>query len=243
MQSNNPLFKKATFTPSMQPMTVTGAINKTLLMTGTASTVAVLFFFYCMAVGYTNSPAMIGAIAGAIIGIVLALIAAFKPETSKMLAMPYAVVEGLFLGGISAYYEYRFPGLPLIAVAATFITTFGLLGLYKARIIQATAKFKAVVISATLAIVVLYVLQWVMVLVFGNSIPFLFENGLIGLGFAAFVAVIASLNLILDFDLIERSSQMNAPKYMEWFCGIAMLATLVWMYISFLRLLGIIRSQ
>ena len=243
MQSNNPLFKKATFIPSAQPMTVGGAINKTILMTGTASTVAVLFFFYCMAVGYTNSPAMIGAIAGAIIGLVLALIAAFKPETSRMLAMPYAAVEGLFLGGISAYYEYRFPGLPLIAVAATFITTFALLGLYKARIIQATAKFKAVVISATLAIVLLYVMQWVMVLAFGNSIPFLFENGMIGLGFAAFVAVIASLNLILDFDLIERSSEMNAPKYMEWFCGIAMLATLVWMYISFLRLLGIIRSE
>jgi len=243
MQSDNPLFKKATFIPSAQPMTVSGAINKTILMTGTASTVAVLFFFYCMSVGYTNSPAMIGAITGAIIGLVLALIAAFKPETSKMLAMPYAVVEGLFLGGISAYYEYRFPGLPLIAVAATFVTTFGLLGLYKARVIQATAKFKAVVISATLAIMVLYLLQWVMVLAFGNSIPFLFENGMIGLGFAAFVAIIASLNLILDFDLIERSSEMNAPKYMEWFCGIAMLATLVWMYISFLRLLGIMRSD
>lgn len=243
MQSDNPLFKKATFVPSAQPMTVTGAINKTILMTGTASTVAVLFFFYCMSVGYTNSPAMVGAIAGAIIGLVLALITAFKPETSKMLAMPYAVVEGLFLGGISAYYEYRFPGLPLIAVAATFVTTFGLLGLYKARVIQATEKFKAVVISATLAIAILYLLQWVMVLAFGNSIPFLFENGMIGLGFAAFVAVIASLNLILDFDLIERSSQMHAPKYMEWFCGIAMLATLVWMYVSFLRLLGIIRSE
>lgn len=243
MQSDNPLFKKATFMPSAQPMTVGGAINKTILMTGTASTIAALFFFYCMSVGYTNSPAMIGAIAGAVIGIVLALISAFKPETSKFLAMPYAAVEGLFLGGISAYYEYRFPGLPLIAVAATFITTFGLLGLYKARIIQATAKFKAVVISATLAIVVLYVLQWIMVLAFGNSIPFLFENGMIGLGFAAFVAIIASLNLILDFDLIERSSEMNAPKYMEWFCGIAMLATLVWMYISFLRLLGIMRSE
>ena len=82
-----------------------------------------------------------------------------------------------------------------------------------------------------------------MTLAFGNSIPFLFDNGIIGLGFAAFVAIIASLNLILDFDLIERSAALNAPKYMEWFCGIALLATLVWMYISFLRLLGIIRSN
>ncbi|MEC7120848.1 MAG: Bax inhibitor-1/YccA family protein [Pseudomonadota bacterium] len=243
MQSNNPLFKKAVFTPTADPMTINGAIQKTIVMTGAASAVAVAFFIYCMSIGYTNSPAMIGAIVGGIGGLVLALISAFKPETSKMLAMPYAALEGLFLGGISAYYEYRFPGLPLIAVAATFVTTFGLLGLYKARIIQATEKFKAVVISATLAILILYVVQWVMVLAFGNSIPFLFSNGIIGLGFAAFVAIIASLNLILDFDLIERSAELNAPKYMEWFCGIAMLATLVWMYISFLRLLGIIRSE
>ena len=244
MQSNNPMFKKVTFDAAYtEPMTVAGAVNKAVLMTGVATAIALVFYFYCLNLGYTNSPAMLGAIVGAIGGLVLALIMAFKPQTSSSLALPYAVLEGLFLGGISAAYEYRFPGLPLIAVAATFVTTFGLLGLYKAKIIQATEKFKAVVLSATLAIVILYVVQWIMVLAFGNSIPFLFENGMIGLGFAAFVAVIASLNLILDFDLVERSAEYHAPKYMEWFCGVALLATLVWMYISFLRLLGIIRSN
>ncbi|ONG41690.1 hypothetical protein BKE30_03260 [Alkanindiges hydrocarboniclasticus] len=244
MQSNNPMFKKVTFDAAYtEPMTVAGAVNKAVLMTGVATAIALVFYFYCLNLGYTNSPAMLGAIVGAIGGLVLALIMAFKPQTSSSLALPYAVLEGLFLGGISAAYEYRFPGLPLIAVAATFVTTFGLLGLYKAKIIQATEKFKAVVLSATLAIVILYVVQWIMVLAFGNSIPFLFENGMIGLGFAAFVAVIASLNLILDFDLVERSAEYQAPKYMEWFCGVALLATLVWMYISFLRLLGIIRSN
>ncbi|XID76074.1 Bax inhibitor-1/YccA family protein [Alkanindiges sp. WGS2144] len=244
MQSNNPMFKKVEFdTTYSEPMTVTGAVNKTLLMTGVATAVALVFYFYCLNLGAMNSPAMLGAIVGAVGGLVLALIAAFKPHTSTNLAIPYAVLEGLFLGGISAAYEYMYPGLPLTAVAATFVTTFGLLGLYKARVIQATDKFKAVVMSATLAILILYVVQWVMVLAFGNSIPFLFGNGIVGLGFAAFVAIIASLNLILDFDLVERSAELHAPKYMEWFCGIALLATLVWMYISFLRLLGIIRSE
>lgn len=244
MQSNNPMFRKVEFDATYsEPMTIAGAVNKAVLMTGAATAVALVFYFYCLNIGYTNSPAMLGAIVGAVGGLVLALIAAFKPHLSTNIAMPYAVLEGLFLGGISAAYEYRYPGLPLIAVAATFVTTFVLLGLYKAKIIQATQKFKAVVMSATLAILILYVVQWVMVLAFGNSIPFLFGNGIIGLGFAAFVAVIASLNLILDFDLVERSAELNAPKYMEWFCGIALLATLVWMYISFLRLLGIIRSN
>ncbi len=244
MQSNNPLFRKATFDVAHgEPMTVAGAVNKAVLMTGVATAVALVFYFYCLNLGYENSPAMLGAIVGAVGGLVLALVAAFKPHLSSNIATPYAVLEGLFLGGISAAYEYQYPGLPLIAIAVTFVTTFALLGLYKAKIIQATQKFKAVVISATLAILLLYVVQWIMTLVFGNTIPFLFDNGIIGLGFAAFVAIIASLNLILDFDLVERSAELNAPKYMEWFCGIALLATLVWMYISFLRLLGIIRSN
>lgn len=244
MQSNNPMFRKVAFDAThTEPMTVSGAVNKAVLMTGVASAVALVFYFYCLNLGVTNSPAMLGAVVGAVAGLVLALVTAFKPHLSTSLALPYAVMEGLFLGGISAAYEYQFPGLPLIAVAATFVTTFILFGLYKAKIIQATEKFKAVILSATLAILILYLVQWVMVLAFGNSIPFLFGNGIVGLGFAAFVAVIASLNLILDFDLVERSAELRAPKYMEWFCGIALLATLVWMYISFLRLLGIMRSN
>jgi uncharacterized YccA/Bax inhibitor family protein len=243
MQSNNPMFRKVAFEATSIPMTVSGAVNKTVMMTGVASAVALVFYFYCLNLGVVNSPAFTGMWVGMIGGFILALISAFKPQTSSSLAMPYAVMEGVFLGGISAAYEYKFPGLPLIAVAATFVTTFVLLGLYKARIIQATEKFKAVVISATIAIAILFVIQLMMNLLFSNSIPFLFDNGIIGLGFAAFVAVIASLNLILDFDLVERCAELQAPKYMEWFCGIALLATLVWMYISFLRLLGIIRSN
>lgn len=243
MQSNNPMFRKVAFEATSIPMTVSGAVNKTVMMTGVASAVALVFYFYCLNLGVVNSPAFTGMWVGMIGGFILALISAFKPQTSSSLAMPYAVMEGVFLGGISAAYEYKFPGLPLIAVAATFVTTFVLLGLYKARIIQATEKFKAVVISATIAIAILFVIQLMMNLLFSNSIPFLFDNGIIGLGFAAFVAVIASLNLILDFDLVERCAELQAPKYMEWFCGIALLATLVWMYISFLRLLGMIRSN
>jgi uncharacterized YccA/Bax inhibitor family protein len=243
MQSSNPMFQKAEFFPAAVPMTVQGAINKTVMMTGFSAIIAFMFYLYCMNTGVANSPAMLGAMAGGIGGFILALIITFKPNTAPSLAMPYAALEGLFMGGISAAYEARYPGLPLIAVAATFITTFGLLGLYKANIIRATETFKSVIISATLAIAMLYLVQMVMSLAFGNSIPFLFENGIVGLGFAAFVTIIASLNLILDFDLIERSAEMRAPKAFEWFCGVALLATLVWMYASFLRLLGIIRSE
>lgn len=244
MQSDNPMFRRVGFQATVtSPMTVSGAVNKTVLMTGVASAIALVFYFYCLRLGVLQSPAMLGGIVGAVGGFVLALIITFKPQSSASLALPYAVMEGLFMGGISAAYEARYPGLPLIAVAATFTTTFVLLALYKMRLVQATEKFKAVVMSATLAIAILYLIQLGMQLLFDNNIPFLFDNGMIGLGFAAFVTVIASLNLILDFDLVERSAQLHAPKYMEWFSGVALLATLVWMYVSFLRLLGLIRSN
>ncbi len=167
----------------------------------------------------------------------------FKPKTSPALSLPYAVLQGLFLGGVSAVYEYKYPGVPASALLATFVTTITLFGLYRAGIIRATEKFKSIVISATIAIALIFVVQIVMQLAFSSTIPGLFaQTGMLAIGFAAFVAIIASLNLILDFDMIERCAQMGAPKYMEWFCATALLATLVWMYISFLRLLGTLRN-
>ena len=241
MQSSNPMFQRVSVLPAAQPMTVQGAINKTLLLTGVATVVALLSFV--MMANHPNSLlATAGWAVGGIGGFILALIITFKPETGRALAIPYAGLEGLFLGAISAAYNARYPGLPLTAMAATFITTFALLGLYKAGIIRATERFKSIIISATLALALLFVVQLVMSLAFGSSIPFLFGKGPVGIGFAAFVAVIASLNLILDFDLIERSAEYRAPQSFEWFCVVALLATLVWMYVSFLRLLGLTRD-
>ncbi len=240
MQTDNPLLKRAEFIPSAQPMTVQGAINKTMFLSGMALVSAAVIFFISMI-----NPGLAGmcSLAGMIGTLVLALLMAFNMERARTLAIPYALFEGLFLGGVSSYYSMRYPGLPLVAISTTFITAFGLLGLYKANIIRATETFRSVVISASLAIAALFLVQILMQVLFHGSVPFLFNNGIIGIAFAGFVAVIASLNLILDFDMIERSAQMRAPQSFEWYCGVALLATLVWMYISILRLLGLVRSN
>lgn len=180
---------------------------------------------------------------GAIGGLILALVATFKSSTAPVLAIPYALFEGAFLGGISFIFQAKFPGAPLQALLATFVTTLVMFGLYKFQIIRATEKFKSVVISATIAIAIVFVVQMVMSLAFASSVPYIFESNWLGIGFAAFVAVIASLNLILDFDLIESAAAQHAPKSFEWLCGIALLSTLVWMYISFLRLIGILSND
>ena len=243
MQSNNPILTRVEIQHDYsQPMTIQGAIQKATLLTVISAVVGVSFFFYVFMTA-NLSLAYTGAMVGAIGGLILALIATFKPNTARTLAIPYALFEGAFLGGISIYFQMKFPGVPLQALLATFVTSLVMFGLYKFKIIRATAKFKAVIMSASIAIFIVFLVQMVMRLAFGSSIPYLFESNWLGIGVAVFVAIIASLNLILDFDLIESAAAQNAPKAMEWLCGIALLATLVWMYYSFLRLIGLLSSN
>ena len=243
MQSNNPILTRVdTHSDFGQSMTVQGAIQKSVLLTVIAAVVGLSLFFYSF-ISLNVSLAYAGAIVGAIGGFILALVATFKPNTARMLAIPYALFEGAFLGGISVSFQLKFPGVPLQALLATFVTTLVMFALYRFKIIRATEKFKAVVLSASIAIAIVFMVQIVMRLAFSSSVPYIFESNWLGIAFAAFVAVIASLNLILDFDLIETSAAERAPKAMEWLCGIALLATLVWMYYSFLRLLSLLQGD
>lgn len=243
MQSNNPILTRVdTHSGFGESMTVQGAIQKSVLLTVIAAVVGLSLFFYSF-LTLNLSLAYAGAMVGAIGGFVLALVATFKPNTARILAIPYALFEGAFLGGISVIFQLKFPGVPLQALLATFVTTFVMFALYRFQIIRATEKFKAVVLSASIAIAIVFMVQIVMRLAFSSSVPYIFESNWLGIAFAAFVAVIASLNLILDFDLIETSAAERAPKAMEWLCGIALLATLVWMYYSFLRLLSLLQGD
>ena len=238
MQSNNPILNRAeTYADYEQPMTIQGAIQKSILLTVIAAVMGLGIFLFCMQT-MNGGIAMAAAVVGAIGGLILGLITTFKPNTARVLAIPYAFFEGAFLGGISVIFQIKYPGVPLQALLATFVTSLVLFGLYKFKIIRATEKFKSIVISASIAIALVFVVQMIMRLAFGSSIPGLFESTWLGIGFSAFVAVIASLNLILDFDLIESAAAQRAPKSYEWLSGIALLATLVWMYYSFMRLLS-----
>ncbi len=243
MQSHNPILTRVELSHTYsRPMTIQGAIQKSILLTVIASVVGLGLFFYTFLTA-NFAIATAATWIGLIGGFIIALITTFKPETARTLAIPYALFEGALLGGISVVFQLKYPGVPLQALLATFVTTFVLFGLYRFKIIRATEKFKAVVMSATLAIAIVFVVQIFLSMLFGSSIPYLFEINLLGIGFAAFVAIIASLNLILDFDLIETGAAQGAPKAMEWLCGIALLATLVWMYISFLRLIGMLSND
>jgi uncharacterized YccA/Bax inhibitor family protein len=156
------------------------------------------------------------------------------------------LLEGLFVGAISAFYNDAFgakaPNLIMNAVGLTFGTAIAMYLLYSFKIIRATEKFKSVIITATVGIAVFYLIT-IVLRMFNIDMPFIHEGSTFGILFSLFVVAIAALNLILDFDMIERGSEMGAPKYMEWYGAFGLLVTIVWLYLEILRLLAKMGSR
>ncbi len=222
-------------------MTIQGTVNRTgllLILTLISATWVWNMFFESGNPADVTSWTMIGAIGG----FVVALITVFKKEWSAVTSPVYALLEGLFLGGISAIFEARFPGIVIQAVGLTFGTLLCLLFAYKSGLIKATENFKLGIVAATGGIAMIYFVT-ILLGFFGIQIPLIHESGIIGIGFSMFVVVIAALNLVLDFDFIENGAEMGAPKYMEWYAAFGLMVTLIWLYIEILRLLSKLRSR
>lgn len=184
---------------------------------------------------------------GAFGGLGVAIVLIFKKEWAPYLAPAYALLEGLFVGAISAQYNDAFavkaPNIIINAVGLTFGTAIAMYLLYSFRIIKATEKFKSIVITATAGIAIFYVIVMVLRLFGFDNMPFLHEGSAMGIIFSLFVVAIAALNLILDFDMIETGVELGAPKYMEWYSAFGLLVTIVWLYLEILRLLSKLSSR
>jgi uncharacterized YccA/Bax inhibitor family protein len=169
------------------------------------------------------------------------VVMAFKKSLSPFLAPIYALFEGFFVGGISAYYNYAFekiaPNIIMQAVVLTFGVVIAMYLLYKFNIIKASPLFKKIIITATAGVALFYLIN-IGLHFAGIRIPFLHEGSPIGIIFSLVVVGLAAMNLIVDFDNIENGSKMGAPKYMEWYGGFALLVTIVWLYLEILRLLS-----
>jgi uncharacterized YccA/Bax inhibitor family protein len=180
-------------------------------------------------------PVLIGAF-------VVALVTVFKPRVSPYTAPVYAIAEGLVLGAISGLYEIRYEGIVLQAVMLTGAVFAIMLTLYSKRIVKVDDRLRRGIVAATAAVVVVYLISMVMRL-FGADVPFIHEASPIGILFSLVVVGIASANLLLDFDLIEKGVAAGAPKWMEWYAAFGLLVTLVWLYLELLRLLSKLRSR
>ncbi len=231
MRSGNPALSAKTFKNAVgtgtEKMTIGGTVNKTAM--------SLLLLMATASYTWTNpSPALMTF--GLFGGLIMAIITIFKKTWAPYTVSGYALLKGLALGGISRFFEMQYPGIVSQAVFLTFGILAALLLAYKSGLIKATENFKLGVVAATGGIFFLYLISWIMSM-FGGSIGFIHNNDTFGILFSLGVVVIASLNLVLDFDFIEEGAEMGAPKYMEWYGAFGLLVTLIWLYLEILRLL------
>lgn len=247
-KSSNPTLPANTFSSlrytadRSEAMTVSGTVYKTLM----------LLMLVMLAAGWTwmkfyQSGGNAAVVApwigvGAIGGFVMALVTTFKKNWAPISAPIYAVLQGLFIGGISAQLEMAYHGLVIQAAGLTFGTLFAMLLVYQSGLIRATEKFKMGIFAATGGIAIVYLVSFALSF-FGIQASFLNSSSSLSIGISLFVIVIAAMNFIIDFDFIEQGASQNVPKYMEWYGAFAMMVTLIWLYVEFLRLLSKLRNR
>jgi uncharacterized YccA/Bax inhibitor family protein len=246
IRSTNPALNDRTFdglprAVTGEAMTLQGTINKSFLLLLVLMGTALYPWSQYMASG---NPADVGIpmVAGLLLGLILALVISFKSTLAPYLSIPYAACEGLAIGGISALFERRLPGIAIQAVGLTFAVTAALLFAYTSRLIRVTQTFRSVVVGATFGIMLFYLASWVLGM-FHVNVGLLTGVSTLSIVVSLAVVVVAALNLVLSFDLIERGASQGAPRYMEWYCAFGLLVTLVWLYMEILNLLSKVRQR
>jgi uncharacterized YccA/Bax inhibitor family protein len=248
--------------PTYYPPVSDGPVStwrpQVMTINGTLTATATLFalLLASAAVGWiqTGGPERVGdevryelpalALVGLLAGFVMALVLMFRPHLARFLAPAYAIAEGFFLGAISRMYETYYDGIVIQAAGATVAVFAVMLGLYRARIIKVTERFRAVVTAATLGVMLFYGVCLLVRLFAGpDSISFLSSPSLLSIGFSVLVAGLAAFNLALDFDFIERGAKQGLDKHFEWYAAFGLLVTIVWLYLELLRLLAKLRDR
>ncbi|HUG84286.1 MAG TPA: Bax inhibitor-1/YccA family protein [Euzebya sp.] len=212
--------------------TVEGAIYKTAFLLGLLVVSAVMTMLLL-----PDDLFMIGIIGGALTGFVLALVIIFKANLAPALSPVYALVEGVFLGAITVLFEQDYPGIATQALVGTMGVLGVMLVLYRTGVVKVTQRFRMIVATATGAIMVTYLLSFVLSFA-GIEFGFLRDSSMLSIGISLLVIGVAAANLALDFDFIENAAARGLPERAEWYAAFGLLVTLVWLYLEILRLLA-----
>lgn len=240
MPNGNPLFNENAFRQAMSrtegAMTLQGTINKTFFLLLMCTVGALISWNNIQAVaGYTSLIA--------IVTFAIAMIVIFKKTAAPVLAPLYALGEGLVLGIISAAYNAQYQGIVGQAIAITFLVFFIMLFLYKTRIIKVTNSLVIGITAATGAIALFYIIS-LLLSVFGVNVAYFGSTSALSIGINVVICAVAAFNFLIDFRFIDQlTSQIVAPKYMEWYAGFSLIVTLVWLYLEILRLLARTRDN
>jgi uncharacterized YccA/Bax inhibitor family protein len=244
VRSGNPSLRNDSFqdfknVATGRTMSIQGTVNKTFILLLLLLVTSVYSWNQFLTNPSSAMPLiLIGAIGSLIVGLVTIFVKKISPFTAPL----YALLEGLFLGAVSARYEVQYGGIVFQAVLLTIAVLLSLLLLYKSRLIKVTQNFRLGVAAATCAIFIVYLISFIGRF-FGFEIPHLHEATPLGIAINVIILIVAALNLVLDFDFIENASKRSVPKYFEWYGAFGLLVTLVWLYLEILRLLSKLRNR
>lgn len=244
-------------------MTIQGTVNKSFFLLAVCITTAVAAWGQSLS-AEPVVPMGLLLLGGLIAGFITAMVCIFAPRTAPITAPLYAAFQGLFLGAISAVYAVRFGGGQQVSAGGgasavalntglifnAMLLTFGILGgllvAYSARLIRPGPVFRNAVVTATLGVCVYAVVALVAAMFGSFSLASVFDpsnGGMLSIGVSVLLVVIASANLVLDFDFIHNAAKNGAPRHMEWYGAFGLMVTLIWLYLEVLRLLAKMRRE
>lgn len=208
----------------------TGAMLLVILAAGAVS--------WALTPSGASAPVLIVGLMG---GLGLGLYIAFSGKANAPLCITYSVFEGMLLGAISKIFEQAYHGIVVQALTGTVMVALGMLFVYKIGAIRVTPRLTRIVVGATIGVFGLMIV---------NLIAYLFTPDGLGLRSGGPLAIIfslvciglAAMNLVLDFDMIERGIRNGADQKFAWYASFGITVTLVWLYIEILRLLGYMRN-
>ena len=252
-RSGNPVIRSSAFdsraSSGSEKMTLDGTVNKTAIMLAILiSTAAISWNFpspFIVMVSYIGIFTA-GIASVATFGFWMPFIGFIinpRPYLAPKTWLVFAFGEGFFIGLFSLTFETMFPGIVLEAVSLTFCVAATLLFLYKSGIVKPTQNFVLMLCSAIFGIFLFYIGIFIYSLVTGVSPEIFSGNSNASIGLSLFIVAMAAFSLVLDFDIIEQSAEYGSPKYMEYFGAMALVTTLIWLYIEILRLLAKLRSR
>jgi uncharacterized YccA/Bax inhibitor family protein len=168
------------------------------------------------------------------------IFASVAVRAAAVLGPLYSICEGTLLGIIARYYNLEYSGIVLQAIVATIAVFVATLALYNLHVLKVGGRLVRFVMVGLAAVALIWLVAWLLSL-FGIYFQFLYAPTPFGIALSLLIVIIGVLNLPLNFAFIDRAAGVGSPRFMEWYAAYGLMLALIWMYISILRLLAIVR--
>ena len=252
MALENPALNERSFQRGIEEA---GAETRTMSTSGTYAITGLLLVIVVASAAFSFSQVEIVSVGGRqealtpawtwlvfLLTFIVGIVGAFAYQAAPITSVLYALGEGSLLGIASRYYDLRFEGIVSQALVATLCIFLAVYLLYSLRIVKVTSRFATLVVAATGAFVLLYLVAWLLSLL-GVDLRFLYAPTPLGIGISVLIVILGALNLTLDFDFIEKAAEAGAPRYMQWYAAFGLMLSLIWIYVYVLRLIALLRSR